>query len=101
MLTPLQATLITMSPLNAFLNNKSHISVQFIKYDLAGALASGTCILMFAVLNETVLPVDIHQSGAQRGWNFFISNMIAFLLGTLVAYLSNRAWVFQEIVPAA
>ena len=79
-----------------FLENKTHVSVQFIKYGLAGAVATGIHICVFTILNETVLPADIRQEDAQRGWNFFWSFSLAFILASVVAYDMNRRWVFQS-----
>jgi len=84
-----------MNRIRIFLDNKSKVSVQFLKYGLAGVFAAGTHLATFTILNETVLPADTNQSGSVRGWHFLLSNTFAFLLGNLVAYLANRAWVFQ------
>ena len=84
-----------MSFINKFIENKSQTSVQFIKYAMAGAVATGVHFAIFTLLNETVLPADIGQEGAQRGWNFFWSFSIAFLLANVVGYMLNRRWVFQ------
>jgi len=85
-----------MSKIKRFLTNKSAVSQQFVKYGLAGVLATGVSFLTFTLLNETVLPADSGQPGASRGWNFLFSNGIAFLLANMVAYIANRAWVFQS-----
>ena len=85
-----------MNPLSRFIENKSHISVQFIKYGMAGAVATGAHFVIFTILNETILPANINQESAQRGWNFFWSFSIAFLLANVVAYTVNRRWVFQS-----
>ncbi|MFC1740308.1 GtrA family protein [Pseudomonadota bacterium] len=84
-----------MSGFRKFIENKTSTPIQFLKYGLAGGLAAVTHILTFAVLNETVLPADMAQSADTRGWNFFASNTVAFLLANFVAYAANRAWVFQ------
>jgi putative flippase GtrA len=84
-----------VNPITSFLENKSRTSVQFIKYGIAGAIATGIHFLIFAFLNETVLPADIHQNGSQRGWNFFWSFSIAFFLANIFGYFANRRWVFQ------
>ena len=84
-----------MTGFRAFLANKSRVSVQFVKYGVAGAFATGTYLVTFSLLNETVLPAGAEQLGSARGWNFFLSNAIAFLLANVVGYLANRAWVFQ------
>jgi len=85
-----------LSFINKFIENKSQTSVQFIKYAMAGGLATAIHLAIFTLLNETVLPADIGQEGAQRGWNFFWSFSLAFLLANIVAYIVNRRWVFQS-----
>lgn len=84
-----------MSRLIRLAENKSQISIQFIKYALAGAIATAVHFLIFSTLNETLLPADSSQQGIQRGRNFFWSFTIAFLLANVVAYLLNRRYVFQ------
>lgn len=84
-----------MNIFRKFIENKTNTPIQFLKYGLAGGLAAATHVLTFTALNETVLPANTGQLGAERGWNFFWSNSAAFILANLVAYLANRAWVFQ------
>ena len=84
-----------MSRFKNIIHNKTHTPIQFLKYSLAGAIAAGTYFACFAILNETVLPADVSQQGAQRGWNFLFSNTVAFSVATIVAYVINQAWVFQ------
>jgi len=85
-----------MNPLAKFLENKSQTWAQFIKYAVVGVAATGMHFLIFSLLNETVLPADVDQSGSRRGWNFFLSFSIAFLLANVVGYWANRRWVFQS-----
>ena len=85
-----------MNPIIRFIENKSHTPVQFIKYGLAGAVATAIHFVIFTTLNETILPANTSLESAERGWNFFWSFSIAFLLATTVAYLANRRWVFQS-----
>ena len=84
-----------MNGFQAFLANKSRVSLQFVKYGVAGVFATGTYVATFSLLNESVLPAGSEQLGSARGWNFFFSNVIAFLMANVVGYLANRAWVFQ------
>ena len=84
-----------MSRFKNIIHNKTHTPIQFLKYSLAGAIAAGTYLACFAILNETVLPADVSTQGAQRGWNFLFSNTVAFSVATIVAYVINQAWVFQ------
>ena len=88
-------TIEPMSKIRKLAENKSHTPLQFLKYTLAGAIATGVYVTCFALLNETVLPADVSQPGAERGWNFLFSNTVAFSVATIVAYLINQAWVFQ------
>jgi len=85
-----------LNPLQRFAENKSQTSIQFVKYAMAGGFATAIHLVIFTVLNETVLPAGVGLEGAQRGWNFFWSFSIAFLLANIVAYLVNRRWVFQS-----
>jgi len=84
-----------LSAIQKFIENKSRISVQFVKYVMAGATGTAVHFAIFALLNETVLPADISLKDSQRGWNFFWSFSIAFLLANMVGYALNRRWVFQ------
>jgi putative flippase GtrA len=84
-----------MSKIRQFLANKSSVHVQFLKYGMAGALATAVHLSTFTLLNETLLPADVSQESATRGWNFLFANITAFLLANVVGYLANRAWVFQ------
>ena len=85
-----------MNKFKKLAQNKSHTPLQFMKYSLAGAVASGMFVSCFAILNETVLPADVSQPSSTRGWNFLFSNALAFTVATVVAYWANRAWVFQS-----
>ena len=84
-----------MSRFKKLVNNKTHMPLQFLKYGLAGVVATATHIACFTALNETLLPADSAIAGTERGWNFLFSNAISFVLANVVAYLANRAWVFQ------
>jgi len=83
--------------------------IQFIKYGLAGGLATVVHICMFhlvawklfpalqendhavRLLNLKIRPINEYQ----RARNSMISNTIAFLISNLVAYITNILWVFQ------
>ena len=84
-----------MTIIRNLIKNKNNVPIQFLKYGLAGGLAALTHILTFTALNETVLPANQAVAGPDRGWNFFLSNTVAFILANFVAYALNRAWVFQ------
>jgi putative flippase GtrA len=85
-----------MNPIVKFVQNKTHVTVQFIKYGLAGVVATGVHVVVFTILNETVLPAGLSEENAERGWNFFWSFSIAFIVASGVAYDLNRRWVFQS-----
>ncbi|MGA7279922.1 MAG: GtrA family protein [Desulfocapsaceae bacterium] len=83
--------------------------IQFIKYGLAGGLATVVHICVFhlvawklfpalqendhavRLLNLQIRPINEYQ----RARNSMISNVIAFLISNLVAYITNILWVFQ------
>lgn len=96
-----------------FFQREAHPVVQFIKYGIAGAIATGTHILTFFVLSLWVFPAMLADTGvdamlinwlgidmpelaaATRQRNFIINNLLAFLLGNVVAYGLNFYWVFH------
>ena len=82
--------------LTKFLNEKSHVPTQFVKYGMAGTIAVATHFLIFTLLNESIFPADLGRDGSERGWNFFWSFTIAFFIANFVAYYFNRRWVFQS-----
>jgi len=83
--------------------------IQFIKYALAGGLATLTHIILFHLIawkifpslqpNDhavrffrlTIKPVNV----TTRARNSMIGNIIAFLIANMVAYITNILWVFQ------
>jgi putative flippase GtrA len=83
--------------------------IQFIKYGLAGGLATLTHIIVFHLLAWKLFPslqpkdlavrffkLEIRQvSDSQRAKNSMIGNGIAFLISNLVAYVTNILWVFE------
>lgn len=90
-----------------FLQNETVI--QFIKYALAGGLATVTHIIIFHIVGWKMFPclqekdhfvralkLKIYQiNDAQRSRNSMISNTLAFLLANMVAYITNVLWVFE------
>lgn len=84
--------------------------IQFIKYALAGGLATVTHIIVFHLVGWKLFPclqkkdhfVKLFKlrlpelSNKQRSRNSMFSNGIAFLLGNMVAYITNVLWVFQS-----
>ncbi len=93
--------------MEALLENEN--LVQFIKYGLAGGLATLVHICVFhlvawklfpalqendhavRLLNLRIRPINEYQ----RARNSMISNTIAFLISNLVAYVTNILWVFK------
>jgi putative flippase GtrA len=83
--------------------------IQFIKYALAGGLATLTHIIVFHLVGWKFFPslqakdhavkffkLSIRTvSDATRARNSMISNGIAFLISNMVAYVTNVLWVFQ------
>lgn len=73
-----------------------HPLVQFCKYGLCG-VAAVTVQVAFAYLFMIWFPAS-KASGLpdeQRAWNAFTSNLLAFPLSNLVAYVTNALWVFN------
>ena len=83
--------------------------IQFIRYALAGALATLTHIIIFHLIAWKIFPalqakdpavrflkLSIRPiNDATRARNSMISNCIAFLISNMVAYITNVLWVFQ------
>ncbi|MBE0584550.1 MAG: GtrA family protein [Desulfofustis sp.] len=84
--------------------------VQFIKYALAGGLATAFHIVVFHLLAWKCFPalqpndhavrllrLDIREiNDYQRARNSMISNTAAFLIANMVAYVTNILWVFER-----
>ncbi len=89
--------------------NEAGSLIQFIKYGIAGSLATITHIIIFHILAWKIFPalqgddlfvallglsyqeVDI----STRAMNSMLSNGAAFLCSNLVAYIINIYWVFK------
>ncbi len=83
--------------------------IQFIKYALAGGLATLTHIGIFHLIAWLLLPaLQEHDHAVRflklkirpvsesiRARNSMIGNIIAFLLANMVAYITNILWVFE------
>ncbi len=83
--------------------------VQFIKYALAGTLATVIHIIIFHLVAWKIFPalqakdyavrffkLSIKPvNDAIRARNSMIDNCIAFLVSNMVAYVTNILWVFQ------
>ncbi|MCE9615494.1 MAG: GtrA family protein [Lentisphaerae bacterium] len=84
--------------------------VQFIKYGIAGAVATSVHILCFSLMAWLVLPcltsrelvVQLFHlpvpelSDSARATRAAIDNGVAFLFSNLTAYLINIFWVFKR-----
>lgn len=83
--------------------------LQFIKYALAGGLATFTHIIVFHIVGWKLFPslqagdsaVKLFKlsirtvSDGVRARNSMIANTMAFLVSNMVAYITNILWVFQ------
>lgn len=83
--------------------------IQFIKYALAGGLATITHIVLFHLIIWKIFPalqekdhfvkffnVKIKPvNETSRARNSMIGNVLAFLMANMVAYITNILWVFQ------
>lgn len=82
---------------------------QFIKYGLAGGLATVVHITVFHLVAWKIFPslqekdhavrffkISIQKvNDAKRARNSVASNFIAFLVSNMVAYITNILWVFE------
>ena len=83
--------------------------IQFIKYALAGTLATIVHIIIFHLVAWKIFPALQAKDHAVRFFklpiriindvtrarNSMIDNCIAFLVSNMVAYITNILWVFQ------
>ena len=83
--------------------------IQFIKYGLAGGLATVTHIVVFHLAAWKLFPalqqkdhlvrllnLQLRPIGERhRARNSMICNVLAFLVSNMVAYITNVLWVFQ------
>ena len=88
--------------------DKNHAGVQFLKYAFCGGFAMATDMLVFFLVAWLLFPaltendivvkifhlhiVDVPEY--MRTINFCLSNLIAFLISNLTAYILNVAFVF-------
>jgi putative flippase GtrA len=82
---------------------------QFIKYGLAGGIATTTHIIIFHLIAWKIFPALQEKdhavqffkltikkvNDATRARNSMIGNFIAFLIANMVAYITNILWVFE------
>jgi putative flippase GtrA len=84
--------------------------VQFLKYAIAGGIATGVHILLFYGCAWKLLPAltatdpvvkalhlqVVAVSDAIRARNSMIDNVVAFIFSNMTAYLINILWVFES-----
>lgn len=83
--------------------------IQFIKYAIAGGVATLTHICIFHLIAWRLFPALQEHDHAvrmlklkivtindyQRSRNSMIANVLAFLVANMVAYITNILWVFE------
>ncbi len=99
-----------MSIIRQFTGKEHSPFVQFIKYGIAGGLATAVHICCFAIMSWIILPslserelvvrlfdlpvAEISDGG--RAFSAAANNFVAFLISNMVAYLVNILWVFHR-----
>lgn len=95
--------------LKQFLQREAHPFIQFIKYGIAGCIATAVDVLVFYTLSWKVIPAlrpddpVVQLLGLSvtaidevvRSQHYIINRAITFLFSNLTAYLVNVAWVFK------
>ncbi len=95
--------------LKKHLSHDAHPLVQFIKYGIAGGLATATHIVMFFLCGWFLLPcltqddITVRLLGltapllseSTRAWNAGFCNALAFTVSNTLCYLLNRLFVFK------
>ncbi len=92
-----------------FTQREAHPTIQFIKYALAGGVATATDMIIFFLFAFTIFPAltdaellvqlfnvqvpEIAETVRER--NFIINSAIAFVFANMVAYIINVLWVFE------
>jgi putative flippase GtrA len=94
--------------LRQFTGRQAHPVIQFIKYGIAGGLATAVDVLAFYLAAIFILPAltpDDPVAGMLglrvqalaenvRSTRFVCDKIIAFMFSNLAAYLTNMLWVF-------
>ena len=92
-----------------YLSHDAPPFVQFVKYGLAGGVATGVHVVSFFLAGFFLFPcvpqddvlVRLFQLTAPaveevlRGRNAALSNVVAFVLSNVICYLINRLFVFR------
>ncbi len=95
--------------LRKHLSHEAHPLIQFIKYGIAGGIATGTHICIFFLCGWFLLPCltqdDITVkllgltapalSEATRAWNAGFCSVIGFFVSNALCYILNRLFVFK------
>ena len=95
--------------IKALLSHDAHPLVQFLKYGIAGGIATATSVCMFWLIGWLLFPcleadsiivklLDLTiptLSDGIRARNFIIAMTIAFIFSNMVAYLLNIFFVFK------
>ena len=97
-----------MNLIDQLLGNEAGNVVQFIKYGISGCIAVATHIIVFHLVAWKMffalqsndwfvrffnLPIREVNDGI-RAQNSMLSNVLAFMISNLVAYIINVYWVF-------
>ncbi|MFT5123038.1 MAG: putative flippase GtrA [Kiritimatiellia bacterium] len=72
------------------MSHDAHPFVQFVKYGVAGVLATATFAGVFALVTTYWLPVS-----EDSRFNYTLASIIAFVPSNVVAYVTNILWVFK------
>lgn len=95
--------------IHQFMGHEAGPLVQFLKYAIAGAIATGVHIGAFHAFAWSLFPALTERDHLarflkatpatvdrkRRGRNSMIANALAFLISNLVCYFINIAWVFE------
>jgi len=98
------------SILKQFTQREASPFIQFVKYAIAGSVATAVHIITFYMLALLVLPAlepddvvvtvlriaVVDLTDALRARNAMINNALAFIISNLTAYLLNIYWVFES-----
>jgi len=99
-----------MRVIEQFTGRQAGPLVQFVKYAIGGAVATGVHIVMFSLMAWLVLPclsprelvvklfgLPVAEiSDAVRASRAAVGNLVAFVFSNLTAYAINILWVFHR-----
>ena len=92
-----------------FMQREASPFIQFLKYAIAGGMATAVDMLVFYILSWKVLPalnhddivvrflkLKVHDVDIKtRSRRFIINSVIAFVFSNMTAYIINIFWVFE------